>query len=340
MDKAKKHKILNNVVTGVLGAFIVFLLGCQVSMLVTSNNNYGVPSLFGYSFMRVLTDSMKGTASDSFDTGSGVIMKKVSAEAISPNDIITFYSPTLSEQAGGRMVVSHRVYEIIETPEEASGTFTVKVSDRETYSLDGGTTYLTPTSTAITLKNGDKITVKRNDYPTTSLLSYTMDYSSDNAGAYTFFTCGDNLAASTCKYTQGGVCTPAYRDSVAEKYFIGQVISHNDGFGSFLNVVQQDWFIPVTVLIPLSAIAVMSAIDLVKATKKEQAEENATIEKAMKEAGVDPTDEKQVLLFTEKERYRLEIQKELEKAKEEERKRLGKEMKKKPSKDDKMEDKS
>ena len=66
-EQKKKKKIASKIVDVVLGALIVLILGLQIDMFITKNNNFGIPSLFGYSFMEVLTDSMEGENPDSFD---------------------------------------------------------------------------------------------------------------------------------------------------------------------------------------------------------------------------------------------------------------------------------
>jgi hypothetical protein len=88
------------------------------------------------------------------------------------------------------------------------------------------------------------------------------------------------------------------------------------------------WFIPLMVGIPLSGIAVFTIIDSVKKNKAEKAKEEAEIAAALEKAGIDPNDEAAVLAFKEKQAYKIELRKEMEKAKEEEKERLRKEKEK------------
>jgi hypothetical protein len=321
-------KWVNNTITGVLGAFILFLLGCQVSMLLSERKNYGVPSLFGKSFMTVLTDSMKNdeNESESMPIGCGIIMEKIAADNVQPSDVITFYSPTLSDQYGINGIVSHRVLEVVQAPTSADGKGIFAVAPILEYSLDSGTSWSASDGKKISLEAGKAFSVRRLSSPKDSVVSHTIpSYSAANPGAFSFYTCGDNLHAQTCP---SGGCSQDYRDpEVKEEYYIGKVTYHSIALGKSLQIVQSDWFIPVTVLVPLTAIAVLSAIDLVKQAKKEKKEEEEKIQAAIVRAGIDPKDEKAVLLFTEKERYRLEMREELEKTKAEEKKRLEKEMK-------------
>jgi hypothetical protein len=53
-------KWVDNLITGILGGFIVILLGCEITMMVTEKKS-GIPSVMGYSFLYVQTDSMVGT---------------------------------------------------------------------------------------------------------------------------------------------------------------------------------------------------------------------------------------------------------------------------------------
>jgi len=321
-------KWVNNIITAVLGTFIVFLLGCQVSMLLSEKKNYGVPSLFGKSFMSVLTDSMKNdeNESESMPVGCGIIMEKIPAEDVQPADVITFYSPTLSDEFGINGIVSHRVLEVIQAPKSEGGEGYFAVSPILEYSLDSGTTWSESDGKKMALGAGKSFSVRRLSSPSDSVVSHLIpSYSGSTAGLFSFYTCGDNLKAQTCP---SGGCAQDYRDpEVKEEYYIGKVTYHSVGLGKALQIVQSTWFIPVTVLVPLTAIAVLSAVDLVKQAKKERKEEEADIQAALFKAGIDPKDEKAVLLFTEKERYRLEMKEELEKAKAEEKKRLEKEMK-------------
>lgn len=95
--------------------FLLLLVGfvgyCQVSMVVTMNKNYGVPSVFGYSFLYVATDSMDGNLPDSLPVGTGIVIQDVDPHSIAPGDVITFYYPAIGAPD------THRVHEIAEDGE-------------------------------------------------------------------------------------------------------------------------------------------------------------------------------------------------------------------------------
>jgi len=267
-QKTGKKKTLSNIVNWILGLLIVFLLGCQVQIIRSKSSNYNVPSLFGYSFMTVLTDSMVNTSnpSESLDVGTGVVMQKVSADSIVVGDVITFYSVSLTQAAGGQqMVVSHRVMEI----------------------------------------------------------------GKDTDGSYIFYTRGDNLNAETCP---NHVCADTYRDTVPEKYYLGKIVYHSNTLGGFLSLAQSMWFIPVCCLLPLLLIVISSLVDLLKAIHSEQSDIDRQVLLGANKAGIDFNDEKAMYLFSEKERYKIELRETMEKQKEEEKKKLMKEMKKQTKK--------
>lgn len=192
-----------------------------------------------------------------------------------------------------------------------------------------------------TLEDGDVITyysaTVSESMGTTMIISHRIKEHTTVSGKLVFYTIGDNLKAQTCGDT--GCSYPANREAISEDDVIGKVIGHNDFLGGVLYVVQQQWFVPVAVLVPLTVIATLSAVDFLKEAKAEQKEEQDAIHAQLVAAGVDPKDEKAVILFEEKARYKYEIQKEMEKAKKEakeelrseidkEKKRLKKEMKK------------
>lgn len=330
-------KWVSNTINGVLGVLIVALIGLEIDIMVTSSQNHNVPSLFGYSFMQVLTDSMDGDRADSFGTGSGVIMQKVAPEDVKVDDVITF-SETIESQD---IVVSHRVHEVMLAPAAADGSYAVSITSSEQYryKLNGGSSYTDwaiadgstqswPLGTLLEvylLETSGAINASPAEADIKSFLLNAV------SGEYTFYTTGDNQNSSSCGNNHQ--CVQTYRDEVKEDKLIGRVIAHSDFLGGLIGIARSTWFIPVAVLVPLLIIAILSLVDYFKANKKEKAEEEAKIQAALKEAGVDPSDEKAVILFTEKTRYKLELQETLEKEKEKEKKRLLKEMAKNKAKE-------
>ncbi len=101
-------KTVSRIIDIILGVILVFMIYVQASMLITQNKpeNYGVPSVFGTSFLYVATDSMEGDNPDSLNTGTGIIIKKDDPKNVKVGDVITFYYPKLGAAD------THRVLEI------------------------------------------------------------------------------------------------------------------------------------------------------------------------------------------------------------------------------------
>lgn len=95
MEKEKRRKIISYTIDAILGAIIVFLLSCQIQMLVTSSKNYGVPRAYGLSFLYVGTDSMVGEKEDSLNRGTGIIVQQTSAASLRQGDVVTFFDKNL-----------------------------------------------------------------------------------------------------------------------------------------------------------------------------------------------------------------------------------------------------
>jgi hypothetical protein len=339
--KKSVGKIISDLFTGLLCAFMLFLIGCQIVMFRSASyQEFGVPSIFGYSFMQVATDSMArdsvaGDLADSLPVHTGAVMKQVAYSDIAPHDIITFKSVDLSSETNGTVIVSHRVREVFKTPSAQGGDFAFAGMVGEEYSIDGGTSWSACDGASHSFSSSVTIKTRRSDYPGTSERTFaTPSYSSDAAGTYIYYTCGDNLNAETCG--EGG-CAPTYREAVKQANCLGKIVSHSAVLGWALGVVMAQWFIPVACLIPLALIVTFSGIDLVKAGKKERFDEDREVLLAANKAGVDPNDERAYLLFAEKERFKLQVREEMEKTKAAQKKQLLKEMKKKGDKD-KMEE--
>lgn len=107
-------KWLDNLITGILGGFIVLLLGAEISMMVTEKKN-GIPSLFGYSFLYVKTDSMVGDNPDSLAVGDGIVIKHFDPEDVQVGQVITFLDMECKGATPTEQIVTHRVMDIDRT---------------------------------------------------------------------------------------------------------------------------------------------------------------------------------------------------------------------------------
>ena len=309
-EKRKKKKIASKIVDVVLGALIVLILGLQIDMFITKSNNFGIPSLFGYSFMEVLTDSMEGDSPDSFDAGEGVVIQKHDVEEVKAGEVIAFYSEAIG------YCVSHRVIEIVVSPDSATTPGKFEVSSAFEYSVDNGTTWATG-GEKVSLEGGKNF-MTRSKKDAEHVLMHTMPNYGGRA-EMTFYTCGDNLNAEWYTKSTGKAVESTYRDVVPSKYYVGTVMSHSHFFGGVLHTVQSIWFVPVAILVPILIIGTMTVVDFIKGYHEEKKKEEEELQAEMVAAHIDLSDEKATLIFKEKFQMRKEIEREMEEMKKEQK---------------------
>lgn len=101
MEK-KKPRVISKILT-VLSYIVMALLVGVIIMTVVSKINNKVPSLFGYSVLKIQTGSMETT----LPTGSYIIVKKADPKDVKVGDIITFYStdPSISGMPNTHRVI-------------------------------------------------------------------------------------------------------------------------------------------------------------------------------------------------------------------------------------------
>ena len=136
-------KIISRIVDIVLGILLVFMIYVQASMFISQSNpdNYGVPEVFGTSFLYVATDSMEGDNPDSLKTGTGIILKKDDPKNVKVGDVITFFYKPLNAPD------THRVLEIRTNETDGSLVFLTRGDNLHAWScssLPGGTCPETP----------------------------------------------------------------------------------------------------------------------------------------------------------------------------------------------------
>ena len=79
MKKASKiRKVLSHIFTAVIGFLFVALLGIEIISMVTKGGNYGVPNVFGYQMMHILTDSMVPV----YPVDSAIIVTKFDVDTV------------------------------------------------------------------------------------------------------------------------------------------------------------------------------------------------------------------------------------------------------------------
>ena len=286
-EKEKRKSRWGKIVDAVLVVFIVLLFGLEIDIMVTTKRDK-IPSLFGVSFMRVLTDSMDGP------TSSKLYCTKNSSE---------------------------RVNGVYHSEEEAKAN------------LDEGETYFVldkqgPTSlhvgTGITInkisfdevKVGDVITFWGQIEALEGKQPISHRVIEKIESTRTLYCFGDNNEPTYNKIQYHYSYDSSAWNEVKEEDIIGRVDRASDFFGGVLGVIQSTWFVPIAVLVPLSVIAAISAIDIAKEYKAEKDKEEAYIASEVAASGVDPNDERALTIVREKARYRYELREEMEKEKE------------------------
>ena len=106
-------------------AVLILLLVILVFYLVIVRIAGGVPSLFGYSVVRIVTPSMD----PKIPVGSFVLIKKAPPEEIRVGDIITFYTDDPDPAVAGK-TITHRVLSISCT--DGKYVFQTKGDNKET----------------------------------------------------------------------------------------------------------------------------------------------------------------------------------------------------------------
>ena len=108
-------------------------------------------------------------------------------------------------------------------------------------------------------------------------------------GKYTFRTLGDNRKDNPAMSTE----------TWGEDKLIGKVVYDAKWFGTLLTMISPDaaasakktaWLLPVAVLVPLAVLAILSIVDVYKAARAKEKEEEAAMTEAMVKAGVDLED--------------------------------------------------
>ena len=300
-EEPKRKRIGSMVADALLGVLVIALLALQIDIIVTSRQNHGVPSIFGYSFMKILTDSMDGPEDDRLLLTYKKDMPSAASKEVDP----------LKE--------TRKVQEVFplnyEHLEEAKAEFDYG------YLIKNGPLFL-HVDTGIVIQKvdfkeimpGDVITflydiniggAVYNDEPT----SHRVIEINHEAGTLSCF--GDNnmpYGGSRMAYYSD----PSQRNDIVKADVLGKVISASDGLGSVLGITQNTWFLPVMILIPLLLIGGISAFDAIKKGHLERKKEKDELAAAIAAAGIDANDEVAVETFTTRYLAKREIQMELE----------------------------
>ena len=96
MEETKKKSKVLNIISNVLFGIVMVLLVVFMIYGFGSISNNKVPSFFGQSYVRILSNSMKASG---FERGDIAVIKKVNVSQIQEGDIIAFYYCTLNDSS-------------------------------------------------------------------------------------------------------------------------------------------------------------------------------------------------------------------------------------------------
>ena len=106
-------------------AILILLLVVLILYLLVARISGKIPSLFGYSVVRIITPSMD----PKIPVGSFILIKKASPEEIRSGDIITFYTDDPNPVVAGK-TITHRVLSV--SCEDGKYVFTTKGDNQAT----------------------------------------------------------------------------------------------------------------------------------------------------------------------------------------------------------------
>jgi signal peptidase len=95
--------VLNIILVLIIVVATVFVIGA-----LSAKQNGGVPNLFGYSPVVVLTNSMKGDGPQNFSAGDLVVIEQGKTSGLKENDVITFWDFI----NGKKQMNTHRITKI------------------------------------------------------------------------------------------------------------------------------------------------------------------------------------------------------------------------------------
>lgn len=102
----------------ILSCSVTVLLVILLLYVVLTQITGGIPKLFGYSVLRIVTPSMESQ----IPSGTFILIRSEKAENLRAGDIITFYTDDPDPVVAGK-TVTHRILEIAD---DGDGTYTIK----------------------------------------------------------------------------------------------------------------------------------------------------------------------------------------------------------------------
>lgn len=304
-EEVQGRRLWSRIADWVLGVLVVLLLFLQIDIIITSRRNYGIPQLFGKSFMQILTNSMDGPEDDYLVLTYQKPVYGVKSEKVDPltetRPVLEVYPP---EHEGLEEILKNFDYgylikrgpkflhvdtgiiiQTIEFKDIVPGDVITFVDD---ISINGQVFYNQPTSHRV----------------------IEIDYEKETLSCF-----GDNnmpYDGSRVAYYSD----PTQRNDITKKDILGLVIYSNDGLGALLGAVQSTWFLPVMIITPLGIIGILSAVEAIHKGHQERKKEKMELAAAIEAAGIDKNDEVAMEVFVTRYQAKREMQQELEKEKE------------------------
>ena len=304
-EEVQGRKLWSRIADWVLGVLVVLLLFLQIDIIITSRRNYGIPQLFGKSFMQILTNSMDGPEDDTlfltYQKASHLDESKEVDPLTETRPVLEVYPigheamDTLKHNFDYGYLIKRGpkflhvdtgiIIQTIEFKDIVPGDVITFVDD---ISINGQVFYNQPTSHRV----------------------IEIDYEKETLSCF-----GDNnmpYDGSRVAYYSD----PTQRNDITKKDILGLVIYSNDGLGALLGAVQSTWFLPVMIITPLGIIGILSAVEAIHKGHQERKKEKMELAAAIEAAGIDKNDEVAMEVFVTRYQAKREMQQELEKEKE------------------------
>lgn len=119
--KSKARKIFNLVSSIILGAFLILIIVCILSVSISKAKGQD-PNVFGYRFLHIRTDSM----APEIPEGSYIIVKNCSAEDIKVGDYVSYEDAELYEMFGIKFNTHECIEALHEDPETGKQVITTQ----------------------------------------------------------------------------------------------------------------------------------------------------------------------------------------------------------------------
>lgn len=287
--KKKRFKVSTLVDVLLLGSCL-FLLFAEISLVVSQKKD-GIPSLFGKTFMRVLTGSMDG-----------------------PDEPALFLTRAGDKENG-------RVNGVYYSAEEAKE----HAEDKKTYFvLQKKGPYMLGVDTAAILEKRDFASVEVGDTVTFyyDIVENGLEYKNQLVSHRVIEKIGDYLYCYGDAYPKRGInydaTSPNYAgvQKISKDELVGVITAKSDFLGWFMVLSSSQWFVPVIVGVPLLTMGAFTLGENLKKIRDEKKEVKRRVEALVSASGVDRSDEAAYEREVEKATIKVEIQMEMEEEKE------------------------